>query len=418
MKHSLLATHRAVFLEHLCWIVLCPLALGPWAADAASAPQIESSMAGAWREPANLHVDGEVAYVATSQGLMLLDVTDPAHPFVKGNLDIWEPFSFGSTAVFVDDGRAYLGSGSNPLSIIDVRDPAKLALIGTVDVMGYVNAIAVHQDRVYLSYGTKGLGMVLPDTPVGAVHSLLFDSDALGRIEGVESLAYVPTLTGLEVLDLSLDTTQGAAVGRLNLGRTVGVRMRANHAYLAMNDGLRVVDVTRTDALLAVGHYPTSAPVEGVAFAADILLIAESQPNGCTIRALSLVDPAQPAPLGAYDMPRRFRAMDTYGSYALVVVQRVDVMGGTLIEIVDFRDPSKPVVASRWEEGGAPELSISREAEGLVVRWGAAGKGWTLQRCAGPLLAPGWQSITGTELSTEWLSPGTDEECYFRLLAP
>lgn len=88
------------------------------------------------------------------------------------------------------------------------------------------------------------------------------------------------------------------------------------------------------------------------------------------------------------------------------------------IEIVDFRNPSNPVPVSRWEEGGAPELSISREAAGLVVRWGAAGKGWTLQRCAGPLLAPGWQSIIGTELSTEWLSPGTDEECYFRLLAP
>jgi hypothetical protein len=96
-------------------------------------------------------LQGNLAYVATEKGLTILDIADPARPFIVGVLQPRPPL-FPSTllksqAIAVAGDYAYLAAAN--LIVVDVRNPAAPVPVGKRAVPGGLWDVAVKDDVVY-----------------------------------------------------------------------------------------------------------------------------------------------------------------------------------------------------------------------------------------------------------------------------
>lgn len=108
-----------------------------------------------------VNIVGTLAYIASSAGLHVVDITTPATPHLLGS------FSAGSSlAVVVRGTTAYLGSGSN-LVLVNISNPAAMIQISSIAAGGTVYGIAVDSQRniAALATGTNGLQLVDVSNP-------------------------------------------------------------------------------------------------------------------------------------------------------------------------------------------------------------------------------------------------------------
>jgi hypothetical protein len=92
-------------------------------------------------------VDGNLAYVATEAGMTILDITDPADPVVVGALS--PSTARKSQAIAVAGGYAYLAGQSGGLFVVNVANPAAPFVQGQRTVPGGLWDVAVAGNVVY-----------------------------------------------------------------------------------------------------------------------------------------------------------------------------------------------------------------------------------------------------------------------------
>ncbi|MCG8346165.1 MAG: hypothetical protein MI924_00110, partial [Chloroflexales bacterium] len=97
----------------------------------------------------------QYAYLGTQLGrLQVLDVTDPAAPVVLGGFDF--PVEAAIHDIAVHGEYAYLATETG-LTVVDITDPAVLALIDTAATPEPALNVAVMGNRVYVAAGDAGL---------------------------------------------------------------------------------------------------------------------------------------------------------------------------------------------------------------------------------------------------------------------
>jgi hypothetical protein len=131
------------------------------------APQQSNSTPDAMREIVEADVvqaEGDILYVLNRyRGLLLIDMSDPDAPFVKGRV----PFQAQPVDMYLRDGRAYVvvsdyfnywqyDSDSDPLGfhgsqilVVDVSNAADPAMVGSFDVDGEVTDTRIVGDVLY-----------------------------------------------------------------------------------------------------------------------------------------------------------------------------------------------------------------------------------------------------------------------------
>jgi len=311
-----------------------------------------------WRESNDLHVHGDLAYLGTGQGLMILDISNPTRPKYMSHLDC---VAGGTTDVYAADDHVYLASGAQALRIVDVSDPAVPALVGELDVSNdWINAIFVRGDFAFLSHG-NGLGRALvnpPDSPLYGGRYL--DVAAWGRMQMVGDLGYLSTLTGLQIVDLS-NLSLPTLLGSVEVGaRAEGVAVQGDFAYLPMADGLHVIEVSDPDNPVERGVYTTSNGVGAVRVVGETAYVCVGTATQSVIQALNLVSPAEPSLLGEFPIKGGRPAMEVHLDHVLLISS---YSGVKRMDIVDFTDPSAPVWVAAWENpGSVRDLSVSGEA--------------------------------------------------------
>ena len=97
-------------------------------------------------------VAGNYAYLATADGLQLLDVSDPIHPIVVNLLT--EPRWV--QAVTVASDYAYVTASNGELTIIDITQPAHPTRIGSIALPGYLGDVRVAGNTAYVATGRVG----------------------------------------------------------------------------------------------------------------------------------------------------------------------------------------------------------------------------------------------------------------------
>jgi hypothetical protein len=97
-------------------------------------------------------VSGNYAYMVTRnnrlhESLQVIDISNPPSPALLG-----DPYPFGWWGVSISGNYAYTGDGHN-LLIIDIGDPASLAIVGSIEMPCYGQALTVSGNYAFVSDG-------------------------------------------------------------------------------------------------------------------------------------------------------------------------------------------------------------------------------------------------------------------------
>jgi hypothetical protein len=235
---------------------------------------------------AGVDVVGSRAYFATgNQGLVVLDVSDPAHPLATGSYTALARTSY----VQVADRRAYVAAGSDGLVILDlanpdhptrlgqargaqfaifvrvvaglafvadyyggvliydVRTPTAPTLVAQYSLGGTASSIAVDGNMMYVASGGAGLQIarlnldqLAASAPVGASGGVVATIDSSvnlsvppGAVSGTATLTVTPALdpalppdssgTLLRAVALEAQNSQGQPLGQFDLPYTLTI---------------------------------------------------------------------------------------------------------------------------------------------------------------------------------------------------
>ncbi|MFZ1630510.1 MAG: hypothetical protein WAV70_16445, partial [Anaerolineae bacterium] len=133
-------------------------------------------------------VQGSYAYVGSSSWLVILDVSDPAHPVRIGQ----SPALPGMVwAVHVLGGLAYVAAGSAGLQVIDVSNPVTPFLRGAYDTPGTAYGVSVVDGLAHVADGWNGLQIIDVNDPANPILRGAYDTPEAIGVSVVGSLAYV-----------------------------------------------------------------------------------------------------------------------------------------------------------------------------------------------------------------------------------
>jgi len=116
-----------------------------------------------------IEVVGDLAYVATVEGLRVLDVTDPAAAFEIGAFDTASLPGAVPQDVTIIGQTAYLASWMAGLLVIDVSTPEAPTPVAVLPTSLATYHVAATEDRAYLAEGSDGvrvLDITNPSAPV------------------------------------------------------------------------------------------------------------------------------------------------------------------------------------------------------------------------------------------------------------
>lgn len=222
----------------------------------------------------HLLLQGDYAYVAVggqNSSTIIVDVLDPAHPFVAGQY-----YLVGHFADYAEEtGLAYACDTWYGIRIFDLSMPTNPTLVGSYQDPsgGIVWDLAVEGDFLfaiagYYDQGIDWLGdslIVLNiSNPVAPI--LVSMSDAAqdpAKIEIADGYAYIAGANpDLRVVDIS-NPAAPITVGTVHYtGTATGLQVVGDHVYLTGYGYLRVINASNPSHLIPAGNYrlPEQAP--------------------------------------------------------------------------------------------------------------------------------------------------------------
>jgi hypothetical protein len=308
-----------------------------------AAPVVRGSVpsAGAHR----VAVVGTTVYLVDNQdgALLVIDAADPDAPVVRGSVVEGIPANLGD--VSVRRGRAYLTSSSG-VRVYDVTDPTKPIL---ADVVGTENTTALAlQGGLLFSRATGGVvrAFDVADSIPGAPAASLWlgtHEAAGGQIVG--SLAYVANaVNGLSIVDLTNPLVPAVVGSFPTPGGAAAVRVVGNRAYVSDGaSGLKILDVTNPASPSQLGVYNSPGYASDVVLQGNYAFVADG-PEG--VRVVDVSNSSAPVNAGWIDL----------GGYSqhLELANGVLYVSGSGLNLtpVDVHTPTAPVVLPPFAVAG------------------------------------------------------------------
>jgi hypothetical protein len=309
-----------------------------------------------------VRVNGNYAYLANyNSGLEVIDVSNKAAPTLAGNYPDQR-----YTAVQYSGGKAFMGSGRDGLHIIDVSAPATPTLLGAVKTNGLPQHVSFYGNYAYVVddsyYGTDNVFIYDVTDPrnasvLGSIHpaqgsisssnvtgtrlyvSQCYNGLAIYDLTDPTSPSLVTRVTGsydcLERMATNgnyLYATNGstgmksfqvlggapAEVGSLALGSQArDIKVSGSYAYVAMDGGIAVVDISTPASPSVAATYATTNPVYSLDLVGTTLYAASGN-TGLII--LDISTPASPSLAGTQDISGDARAVSVSGNHAYLGV--------------------------------------------------------------------------------------------------
>jgi hypothetical protein len=299
--------------------------------------------------------------------LEALDVSNPATPALVGV----EPGTYSDDIALVE-GRVYTTAGlpkfdpstgeQYGLEIIDVADPTNPWRVGRGSATG--SSIAVVDGHAYTSgFGLDVADVSNPAAPIGRGSIYSEFSKAVAVYGGY---AYLAIEDRLRIVDLSVPDTPallGSAVVDEPSGRGLAndVAVADGFAYLGVGDsrqrlspnGLRTFDVTDPSAPVALGAIHTVDAAMDVELEGGLAYVAAGVDG---LRIFDVTTPSAPTAAGGLALPGSSAKLELVGGIAYVVDRGIRSAAPVALRVVDVSDPLTPV------ELGVVELADSTRA--------------------------------------------------------
>jgi hypothetical protein len=203
-------------------------------------------------------LEGDYAYVATTAGLEVANLTDPEKPSWLAKVDL----GASGLDVVVWGQRAYVLTGSQAgsgIAVVDISKPDQPGLLGQSPLAAWGYCIRLVGGHLFVATdkGLQVFDLSNPDSPASVGH---YDSTspALGARQLGTSL-YVteagPAWNGTEVVDISAPENPHR-VGFFETGaQGADVRLAGRYAYLATPYGVQVLDMADPKLPRVAGRY-------------------------------------------------------------------------------------------------------------------------------------------------------------------
>lgn len=285
-------------------------------------------------------VEGHLAYVLTGVSLDIVDISNPSNPQIIGVF-----YGQELNAITVGNGYAYLTSVQGHFIIVDVSDPTAPVEISRVDAYG--EAIGNHGDYVYLTGGTWDVVTIDVSDP--------------GNPEFLQTHR-IPGLLGPGVI-LDLTVTDAGELYANIAGRIVRLRKdetRVNHelsgygpgeARTALRNGrylyvvgdrlLHILDIRYPELPHEISTLPLSPFATDFAVTDGYLFMADAY-NG--LRIIDVSDAHAPQEVG-YQPIYEIEDVEAIGSYLYLATPAA-------INIFDISTPSEPQATMALSFGG------------------------------------------------------------------
>lgn len=284
-------------------------------------------------------VSGPYAYIGMGPRLLVLNVSDPAHPTLTGQSDVLpgivQDVAIAGNYVYVI-GNEYKAR----LWILSVADPAHPTVVNSLDFQADAKRVAVSGNRAYVTVAGKGLQILDISNP--ASPTLLGTASADGSFVAVAGdYAYVlgSRLYIVDVANPSSPVQVGVYTYTLPAGAPLyDLAVGGNHAYIAKgNYYLEIVNVSNPSQPSPVLTYTVKA--FGIALSGTYAYVADT--NG--LRVLDISNPSNPQELSFCHLPWGMGgAVALSGDYAYVANDN----GG--LRIVRIANPSHPTETARF----------------------------------------------------------------------
>ncbi|KZR79885.1 LVIVD repeat [Synechococcus sp. MIT S9504] len=248
-----------------------------------------------------LSADGNTAFVADfSDGLDIIDISDPTNPTFKGNFDT---SGFAKDVTLSADGNtAFVADGSDGLDIIDISDPTNPTFKGNFDTTGDASGVSLSPDgnTAFVTDGTDGLDIIDVSNPTNPTLTASYITPTSARdvsLSADGNTAFVADYTsGLQIIDIST-LANPTLIGSFDTsGFAYGVTLSAdgNTAFVADGiDGLDIINVSNPASPTITGTYNTSGSARGVTLSPDgnTVFVADSNKG---LQVIDITDYSNP----------------------------------------------------------------------------------------------------------------------------
>jgi len=288
-------------------------------------------------------VDNRACIADAVEGISIVDVSDRANPEELGVYSFYMTDRASLvTSLVVSDSVAYAADYSQGLQLLDISNPAQPANIGTLSPLGYGDDVAIQGDYAYVAAGPYGLQVVDVSSADFPYEMGSYGTPNAQAIDVVANYAYVGTVNGLHIVDVS--DPNNPSLGSLfnpegRMGCIQDVVVSDDVAYVIDELGLWLVDVSNPQAPAELSfvdfHGEPHHCTWGVDVAENTAYVAQENDG---LKIVDVSDPYNPVLRGSYSSPTTAGAHDVVvnGEYAYVL----DV--GHL-EVVDVSDPDQPL---------------------------------------------------------------------------
>ena len=319
------------------------------------------------------------------RGLWVLDVTrkerleDVPYKVSPAREDI-KPLSGYANAVAVHEEMVYLSYRDKGIQLLDVSDPQNLVAYPPVKYNGETYDIAIHEGA-YLLVAAGSNGLRVLDVQARDSARQISSEDTPGQALGVTVQGQYAFLAageagGLQILDVeditkptlvaSLDTPGGARAVAVYIYREKEDSQPERFAYLADGDqGLLVANVSNPRDPVLIRSIPLGGQVRDVVVAGDKLYVTEGNEG---LYIFNLADPRNPAQTSRIDTPGRAAGVYVEGDFAYVA----DHNRG--LRVINIANPSDPRENGKFDlPTRVKDLVISADRQYAYLVGDAAG---------------------------------------------
>jgi len=301
---------------------------------AQSDPQYISSTL--WSKAFDTVIDGHLAYCSFLNGLTVLDLADIRNPKPLSTL-----FLGGGGAIRKRDHFAWVAAGKEGVKIVDVADPARPRLAGTIPVKGEARNILLNDNLIYISTGSGGLVICdIRDPNHPKKRSELDLEGEIGDAARQGDYLYVAGGDkGIHVIDAA-DPAQPRIVATAATGGTAKeIALAGSSAFVANGaEGMAVLDLSTPQAPKVAARFPASSFTNSIALSGTVACLGTLYDGGFQLVDISI--PTKPVSLSItkYTMYNEAWNVAISGNRAVVT----DYFAG--IYFLDVSDPKKPEV--------------------------------------------------------------------------
>jgi hypothetical protein len=299
---------------------------------------------------------GKTTYVGVGPRLVILEACDPHRPLLLGQS---EPFEGIASSVLVADGIAYVAASSAGLVVLDVRVPARPAVIGRLAINGVAARMVLAEGLLYAAAGAGGMHIIDVRQPA-APHLVGTFPKIATDVAVKDQVAYV-VARDLMVVDVS-DPAAPRQIDALTDWSEV-VEVGGDYLYAALSNPTDEGDREGFLQVYSLANPSRPRRLGRTSIGLAALDLALDGPrayalSGGQLRSIHIEDPNRPYTLGTVGMPPTSLRLGA-GSGAVYVAAV-----GAGLYAADVRDPTAMRGGASWTTLGSAEAVIA--AKGFV----------------------------------------------------